>query len=563
VSERRFTEKPDLNPMGVISLAIDHAAMRENRTLFPSTVVTVTESEPARILVSGKNNRKIGSTVEKGKFKGYGIYCLSLEERATCPEDCSARGICYGNGMQMARRHRIGDPDIFFDRLGFEIAELLDDHPGLLIRLHVLGDFPSVEYVSFWKEVLDENPNVACFGYTHRNATAWGGDEIGDAIQAVKDVHPERFRIRWSTDVSRPDSAVILDHVPRGARGPNQEIVCPAQRDATACCATCSLCWEARSENIAFIKHGRPSIETEAASVMAKMNTPAPRVIEDVSQPEQSPGHRAIVPIPINGLSPSSIRVARPTFVDADPRKLIVETKYQRDLSGKSLNLIKRIIERFDWSKFNPPVCVECPDGYFVIDGQHTAIGAASHPDLTTIPIMVVDAASVEARAASFVSHNRDRVAMTAAQVFYGEVSAGDAEAMAIRSAVDASGAHIPRNPVPKQYSKIGQIVAIGRIQRFYRSHGAEKLTEVLSICTKGRCKPISGNIFEAVCGICTEPQYSDVNREDLITALMAQPNFDQAVIRLAADLNSSRFHAARVLLYRAASNLSSGRKAA
>jgi hypothetical protein len=563
MSARRFTEKPDLNPLSVMSLDINHAAMRDNRTLFPSTVVTVTESEPARILVSGRNNRKIGATVEKGKFKGYGIYCLSLEERATCPEDCTARGICYGNGMQMARRHRIGDADIFFDRLGFEIAELLDEHDGLLIRLHVLGDFPSVEYISFWKDVLDEYPNVACFGYTHRSPTNWGGDDIGDAIQAVKDAHPDRFRIRWSTDVSRPDSAIILDHVPRGARGPNQEIVCPAQKDATACCATCSLCWEAPRENIAFIKHGRMNADTEAAAVMAKMDKAVPRVIEDVSQPEQLSEYRAIMPIPINGLSPASIRVERPTFVEADPRKLIVETRYQRDLSGKSLNLIKRIVERFDWTKFNPPVCVECPDGYFVIDGQHTAIGAASHPDIATIPIMVVDATSVEARAQSFVSHNRDRVAMTAAQVFYGEVGAGDAEAIAIRAAVEASGAHIPRSPVPKQYSKIGQVVAIGRIQRFYRVHGAEKLAEVLSICTKGRCKPISGNIFEAVCGICTEPQYADVNRDDLITALMAQPNFDQAVIRLAGDLNSSRFHAARVLLYRAASNLSSGRKAA
>jgi hypothetical protein len=267
MSARRFTEKPDLNPLSVMSLDINHAAMRENRTLFPSTVVTVTADAPDRLLVSGRNNRKIGATVEKGKFKGYGIYCLSLEERATCPEDCSARGFCYGNGMQMARRHRIGDADVFFDRLGFEIMELLDEEPaGLSIRLHVLGDFPSVEYVSFWKEVLDENPNVMCWGYTHRAPTNWGGDEIGDAIQAVKDAHPERFRIRWSTDVARPDSAIILDHVPRGARGPNQEIVCPAQTDATACCATCSLCWGAPNENIGFIKHG-PATPRQLPSV--------------------------------------------------------------------------------------------------------------------------------------------------------------------------------------------------------------------------------------------------------------------------------------------------------
>jgi hypothetical protein len=251
MSERRFTEKADLDPEAVWSLDVNHAAMRENRTLFPTTVVTVTDTEPERILVSGKNNRKIGATVEKGKFKGYAIYCLSLEERATCPSDCSARGFCYGNGMQMARRHRIGEPDVFYDRLAFEIFELMDKHPdGLLIRLHVLGDFPSVEYVSFWKEVLDEHPKLACFGYTHRYT-----DEIADALQAVKDAHPERFRIRWS-DQQIVDSAIIIEHVPTKPRTKEGALVCPSQTDSTACCATCALCWDAPHETIAFIKHG-------------------------------------------------------------------------------------------------------------------------------------------------------------------------------------------------------------------------------------------------------------------------------------------------------------------
>lgn len=92
---RRFTEKPELNPAAVMSLHETHAAMRENRTLFPTTVVTVTAEEPDRLLVSGKNNRKIGERVEKGRFKGYSIFCLSLEERATCPADCELRGACF------------------------------------------------------------------------------------------------------------------------------------------------------------------------------------------------------------------------------------------------------------------------------------------------------------------------------------------------------------------------------------------------------------------------------------------------------------------------------------
>lgn len=554
MSERRFTDKPDLHPESVMALPDDHPAMVENRTLFPSTVVTVMEDEPDRLLVSGRNNRKIGATVEKGKFKGYGIYCLSLEERATCPVDCEARAICYGNGMQLGRRHRIGDPDVFFDRLGMEIAELLDQHEGLLIRLHVLGDFPSVEYVSFWKEVLDEHPNVACYGYTHRSPANWGGDEIGDAIEAVKDAHLERFRIRWSSPVARADGAVILDKVPAGPRGDNRELVCPAQTDATACCATCGLCWEAAAmrECIGFVKHGRVSSDAALASAAkaAEMKRPS------------ADGLRSIVPIPVSGLSPSAVRSARPRFVEVDPSTLLVETKYQRDLSAKSLTLIKRIVEHFEWTKFKAPVCVEHEGRYYVIDGQHTAIGAASHPDIDKIPVMVVDAASVEARAASFVAHNRDRVAMSPMQVFHGEVAAGNPDAIEIMRIVTAAGGRVPRNPVCRRDAKVGDVVSVAELQRVYGGHGADMLRQIISIAVEGRCKPISTTVLRAIRMLLTEPQYEGVRRDDLVTALMARPDIEQAAQRFGAETSQDRHSAAAVILYRAASSLS-GRRAA
>lgn len=201
--DRRFTDKADLDPAAVRSLPINHPAMVGNRTLFPSTVVDVGDDFEDRLLVSGKNNRKLGERILKGKFKGYALYGLSLEERATCPTDCSVRGYCYGNGMQMARRHRITDLDLFSTFLEDEIRTILADPiDGLMVRLHVLGDFPSVEYVALWADLLEMHPKLACYGYTHRR------DEIGDAIESLKSRYPTRFRIRWSGDVpmtSDPD----------------------------------------------------------------------------------------------------------------------------------------------------------------------------------------------------------------------------------------------------------------------------------------------------------------------------------------------------------------------
>jgi hypothetical protein len=62
LSERRFTDKPDLNPAAVMSLPEDHPAMRGNRTLFPITVETAwargyfmpAESIPAWEIATGK-----------------------------------------------------------------------------------------------------------------------------------------------------------------------------------------------------------------------------------------------------------------------------------------------------------------------------------------------------------------------------------------------------------------------------------------------------------------------------------------------------------------------------
>lgn len=564
MSARRFTDKPDLNPQAVIGLAPDHPAMVENRTLFPTTAVTVTADTPDRLLIEGKNNRKIGATVEKGQFKGYGIYCLSLEERATCPMDCSMRSACFGNSMHYARRHRIEDSEVFFDRLALEIAQLLDDEPhGLSIRLHVLGDFPSVEYVSFWKEVLDEYPNVMCWGYTHRSAISWGGDEIGDAIQSVKDAYPDRFRIRWSSDVSRADGAIVIDHVPTGPRTDNRDLVCPAQTDATACCATCGLCWEAPRECIAFVKHGRVSGEAEVATVMREAKTvQAPKNLLDNSTAADESETRSIRAISTFGLSPARIEMERPTFVEVDPTTLIVETKYQRDLSAKSLALIKRVVERFDWAKFKPPVCVKANDGYFVIDGQHTAIAAASHPDIETIPIMVVDAASLEARAASFVAHNRDRVAMSPYQVFHGEVASGDPEAVALNKVIVEAGGTVPRNPIGKRDCKIGTVTAISAVQSIHSQRGPAAVRKVIAAAVEGRARPINATVIWALDILFSQPQYEGVSQHDIVTALIARADLDQAAARFGAETNQGRFNAAAVILYRAACALS-GRKVA
>lgn len=249
-AKRRFTETKPLDPEGVRGLDDDHLAMTAMRTLFPGRLVSPLESK--NLLVGGENSRKIGSHVTKGPWKGFPIFTLMLEERATCPDTCHMLATCYGNGMQFARRHEHGPMlEVGLQR---ELRALQNEHPdGFVVRLHILGDFYSVEYVELWREWLKEFPALHVFGYTARTRTS----EIGAAVKSLTDSNWERFAIRFSSPDSKPQGATTIDYIPETPVVP-AGIVCPSQTGGTDCCGTCGLCWHpaARQKTIAFVLHG-------------------------------------------------------------------------------------------------------------------------------------------------------------------------------------------------------------------------------------------------------------------------------------------------------------------
>ena len=82
---------------------------------------------------------------------------------------------------------------------------------------------------------------------------------------------------------------------------------------------------------------------------------------------------RGIAPIDLPALSPAPLDgVAEPMFDRLAPGDLLVDEAYQRDLSPRSLKLIRSIVERWDWLKFKPPVVALTDRGFEVVDGQHT-----------------------------------------------------------------------------------------------------------------------------------------------------------------------------------------------
>lgn len=224
-----------------------HPAVEAGRSLFHRNGVKPPDAVK-NLLVSGHANVKIGRDVRKGKlFRGYWIYTLTLEERATCPRTCHHWVTCYGNNMPWAKRVQHGPRLLRI--LETEIRQLLGkrNRAGILIRLHALGDFYSPEYVAFWDAMLRMHPRLAVYGYTARRR----GDPIGDAVATVKARHGARFAIRWSDGGEDTDctvSVVTEDSVPAGA------FACPEQTYKTAACATCGLCW-GTTKNVAFVEH--------------------------------------------------------------------------------------------------------------------------------------------------------------------------------------------------------------------------------------------------------------------------------------------------------------------
>ena len=224
-------------------------ARAEGTTVFRKSVKPATIKLFTPVLKPGKNNKKLGGLITKGRWKGKYLYSLTLEERATCPRYCHHWDDCYGNNMPFAHRYDVS-PDLL-PAISSHISRLRNKHPqGIVIRLHVLGDFYSPEYVNFWVEMLEAWPNLCLFGYTAR----WG-DDIQYAIHTkLNRGYPNRCVIRYSRNMEYDETL--------SARYATEEtfdgaaFTCPEQTGKLPSCADCGLCWgEHSTKSVRFLSH--------------------------------------------------------------------------------------------------------------------------------------------------------------------------------------------------------------------------------------------------------------------------------------------------------------------
>lgn len=197
-------------------------------------------------------------------------------------------------------------------------------------------------------------------------------------------------------------------------------------------------------------------------------------------------------------------------FDTADPAELLVEDAYQRDLSDRSIKLIQTIVENWDWRRFKPPVVALVDEGGLIIDGQHTAIAAASHPHIRRIPIMVVEAPELVTRALAFIGHNRDRLQVSPMQLHHAAVAAGDVTALAVERICAKAGVTLVRSAYGAYRWRVGDSVAVGAISGLLGRVGERRAVELLQALVAAQRAPVAANDIKAAEMLFTHADYAE-----------------------------------------------------
>lgn len=212
----------------------------------------------------------------------------------------------------------------------------------------------------------------------------------------------------------------------------------------------------------------------------------------------------------------ATVAGARPKLVWVKPTDLLVDETYQRDLSRQSVRLIREIVQCFSWDQMKPPITVEVAGGLHVVDGQHTAIAAASI-NLPAIPIFVVHSPDLVGRAKAFVGHNRRRIQISGIQIHRAMVAAGDDDALDVDRVCQRAGVRLRHAQGRRGTLVPGESAAIATIYALIKRRGVMRARQALEVLAKAKLAPISEGHILAADHLLAEKK---VDADDLCVAI-------------------------------------------
>lgn len=220
---------------------------------------------------------------------------------------------------------------------------------------------------------------------------------------------------------------------------------------------------------------------------------------------------RRITPIPHPGITTPNLG-PKPEVKWVAPTDLYVDDTYQRGLSRRSGDLIAKMIRTFAWNRMKLPTVVRAEGGLHVIDGQHTAIVAATLK-VPEIPVFIVLAEKLDERARAFVGLNTDRISVAPLDIFNALVASGDPAATEVKNVCIKAKVRLKFNNQSTVVAE-GDTMAIGTIRQLVSRRGNMVARQILEMLVKAKCMPISAAQIKAAEHIvCVERRGVDLEK--------------------------------------------------
>ncbi|RMD92592.1 MAG: hypothetical protein D6811_06685 [Alphaproteobacteria bacterium] len=170
--------------------------------------------------------------------------------------------------------------------------------------------------------------------------------------------------------------------------------------------------------------------------------------------------------IDISGFKPAELRdQMQPTLTWAKLADLVIDDRYQRQITNRGRSMIQKIADDWDWRLYQPIIVAPGAGGKLaVVDGQHRA-HAAAICGLEALPAMIVPMTPQE-QARAFHGLNTRRVKLQPTAIFRARLAAGDPVAVEMRDAVAEAGCELMTYNATAASKKPGQIFAIRTVER-------------------------------------------------------------------------------------------------
>lgn len=190
-----------------------------------------------------------------------------------------------------------------------------------------------------------------------------------------------------------------------------------------------------------------------------------------------------------------------PEIMFLSPSQLIINDDYQRDLSKASYRQIKKMAAAWDWSSFKAPnvARTDDPERFEIIDGQHTAIAAATNGNVHFLPCLVMSAATLAEKAKGFLGINQDRLALTRIAIYNAQIAAQDDSAIAVECALSATGCRLLAVPPATGKYAVGDTMAIGTLLDIARRFGGGRVEMLLGVLVGAGAAPVSSISLKAL----------------------------------------------------------------